>query len=49
MIYLHKIKNNLEKMLKRENRIDLYQSCIDFLDTRIKLDQSGFKFDIFEH
>ena len=49
VIYLHKIKNNLEKMLKRENRIDLYQSCIDFLDTRIKLDQSGFKFDIFEH
>jgi len=49
VIYLHTIKNNLEKMLKRENRIDLYQSCIDFLDTRIKLDQSGFKFDIFEH
>ena len=49
VIYLHKIKNNLEKMLKRENRIDLYQSCIDFLDTIIKLDQSGFKFDIFEH
>ena len=49
VIYLHKIKSELEKMLKRENRIDLYQSCIDFLDTRIKLDQSGFKFDIFEH
>ena len=49
VIYLHKIKNELEKMLKRENRMDLYQNCITFLDTRIALDQSGFKFDIFEH
>ena len=49
VIYLHKIKNELEKMLKRENRFDLYKSCVEFLDTRIKLDQSGFKFDVFEH
>ena len=49
VIFLHKIKNELEKMLKRENRMDLYKSCITFLDARIKLDQSGFKFDIFEH
>ena len=49
VIFLHKIKNELEKMLKRENRLDLYKSCITFLDTRIKLDQSGFKFDVFEH
>ena len=49
VIFLHKIKSELEKMLKRENRIDLYKNCITFLDTRIALDQSGFKFDIFEH
>ena len=49
VIFLHKIKGELEKMLKRENRMDLYKSCITFLDTRIKLDQSGFKFDVFEH
>tara|TARA_A100001011_G_scaffold44689_1_gene41855 strand:+ start:365 stop:1030 length:666 start_codon:yes stop_codon:yes gene_type:complete len=49
VIFLHKIKNELEKMLKRENRMDLYKNCITFLDTRIKLDQAGFKFDIFEH
>ena len=49
VIFLHKIKNELEKMLKRENRMDLYKNCITFLDTRIKLDQSGFKFDVFEH
>jgi ribonuclease D len=49
VVFLHKIKSELEKMLKRENRMDLYKSCITFLDTRIKLDQSGFKFDVFEH
>ena len=49
VIYLHKIKKDLEKMLIRENRMDLYNRCISFLDSRIELDQSGFKFDIFEH
>ena len=49
VIYLHKIKNELEKMLIREGRIDLFKRCINFLDTRIELDQAGFKFDIFEH
>jgi len=49
VIYLHKIKSELEKMLKRENRVELFENCIRFLDTRIKLDQNGFKFDIFEH
>ena len=49
VIFLHRIKSELEKMLKRENRMDLYKNCITFLDTRIKLDQSGFKFDVFEH
>ena len=49
VIYLHKIKNNLEKMLVREKRMDLYKRCINFLDTRIELDQTGFKFDVFEH
>ena len=49
VIYLHKIKAQLEKMLVREKRMDLFKRCISFLDTRIELDQSGFKFDIFEH
>ena len=49
VIYLHKIKSELETMLKRENRIELFNNCIKFLDTRVELDQSGFKFDIFEH
>ena len=49
VIYLHKIKNNLEKMLIRENRMDIFKNCLAFLDTRVELDQNGFKFDIFEH
>ena len=49
VLYLHKIKTELEKMLIRENRMDLYKRCLDFLATRVELDQSGFKFDIFEH
>tara|TARA_B100000963_G_scaffold127017_1_gene110864 strand:- start:12398 stop:13021 length:624 start_codon:yes stop_codon:yes gene_type:complete len=49
VIYLHKIKNELEKMLIRENRMELFKNCINFLTTRVELDQNGFKFDIFEH
>ena len=49
VIYLHKIKEALYKMLVRENRLELYESCIQFLKTRIKLDQSGFAEDIFQH
>ncbi len=49
VIYLHKIKLELEKMLIREKRMELFKSCIEFLNTRVELDQSGFKFDIFEH
>ena len=49
VVYLHKIKFELEKMLVREKRIDLFNKCLAFLDARVELDQSGFKFDIFEH
>ena len=49
VIYLHKIKEDLNKMLVRENRLELYKSCIQFLKTRIKLDQQGFTEDIFSH
>ena len=49
VIYLHKIKEDLSKMLVRESRVDLYESSIKFLKTRIKLDQQGFTEDIFSH
>ena len=49
VIYLHKIKTELERMLIREKRLDIFNNCLTFLDTRVALDQNGFKFDIFEH
>jgi len=49
VIFLHKIKSELEKMLIREKRIDLFNKCLTFLDARVELDQKGFKEDIFEH
>jgi ribonuclease D len=49
VVYLHKIKTELEIMLVREKRMDLFKKCLVFLDTRVELDQNGFKFDIFEH
>ena len=49
VIYLHKIKSELTKMLSRENRMDLFKKCMDFLETRVELDQKGFKEDIFHH
>ena len=49
VLCLHKIKTELETMLVREKRIDVFKKCLSFLDTRVELDQNGFKFDIFEH
>ena len=49
VVYLHKIKSELEKMLLREKRTDVFEKCLAFLDTRVELDQKGFKEDIFEH
>ena len=46
VIYLHKIKKELEKMLLREKRMEIFKRCLIFLDTRVELDQSGFKFEI---
>ena len=49
VVYLHKIKKELENMLIRENRMEIFKKCLTFLDTRVELDQKGFKEDIFEH
>ena len=49
VIYLHKIHEELEKILIRENRIRLYQDCLKFLKTRVELDLSLFKEDIWSH
>ena len=49
VIYLHKIHEELNKILKRENRINLYQDCLKFLKTRVDLDLASFKNDIWSH
>ena len=49
VIYLHKIHEELEKILVRENRIELYNSCLKFLKTRVDLDLALFKDDIWSH
>ena len=49
VIYLHKIHDELIKILERENRIELYKSCLKFLKTRVDLDLALFKDDIWSH
>ena len=49
VIYLHKIHNELTKILERENRIELYKNCLHFLKTRVDLDLALFKDDIWSH
>ena len=49
VIYLHKIHDELIKILKRENRIQLYKDCLKFLKTRVDLDLAFFKDDIWSH
>ena len=49
VIYLHKIHDGLNKILKRENRIQLYKNCLKFLKTRVDLDLALFKEDIWSH
>ncbi len=49
VIYLHKIHNELSKILERENRIKLYQDCLKFLKIRVDLDLALFKEDIWSH
>ena len=49
VIYLHKIHEELNKILEREKRIDLYKDCLMFLKTRVELDLASFKDDIWSH
>ena len=49
VIYLHKIHNELHKILERETRIKLYEDCLKFLKTRVDLDLALFKDDIWSH
>ena len=49
VIYLHRIHEELKKILERENRINLYYNCLKFLKTRVELDLALFKEDIWSH
>ena len=49
VVYLHKIHEELNNILVRENRINLYNDCLKFLKTRVDLDLALFKDDIWSH
>ena len=49
VIYLHKIHEELNNILIREKRVDLYKDCLKFLSTRVDLDLALFKDDIWAH
>ncbi len=50
VLYLHRLKDKLERRLAREGRRDLAQAAFDFLPTRAKLDLAGWpEIDIFAH
>jgi ribonuclease D len=50
VLHLHRLKLKLDEMLRRENRTEIFESCIKFLPTRAKLDLQGFiGLDIFSH
>jgi len=49
VIYLHQIHKELNNILEREKRIDLYKDCLKFLKTRVELDLALFKDDIWSH
>jgi len=49
VIYLHRIHEELNSILIREKRIQLYKNCLEFLKTRVELDLALFQDDIWSH
>ena len=49
VVYLHKIHEELIKILNREKRTELYKECLEFLKTRVDLDLALFRDDIWAH
>ena len=50
VLHQHKIKDELNKILKRENRTELANACFDFIKFRTNLDLEGWNNqDIFSH
>mgnify|MGYP001038426463 FL=1 len=50
VLYLHKLRDELNIRLEREGRMAMAQACYDFLPTRAQLDLAGWpEQDIFSH
>jgi len=50
VLYLHRLKQELDTRLTREGRSDVAQACFDFLPHRARLDLMGWpETDIFSH
>ena len=50
MLFLHKLKTQLDEILLREGKMNLALECFESLKTRVKLDLEGFQeLDIFAH
>lgn len=50
VLYLHQIRERLDRMLEREGRMAEARACFDFLPVRCALDLNGFDhLDIFAH
>ena len=50
VLYLHKIREKLNKMLKREDRVKIAEACFKFIEYRTQMDLLGWSdLDIFRH
>jgi ribonuclease D len=50
VLYLHQLRDVLDKMLAREGRTDLARTCFNFIPARAMLDLAGWAdIDIFAH
>ena len=50
VLFLHKLKFQLDEILSREGKMNLALECFESLKTRVKLDLEGFQeLDIFAH
>ena len=50
VLYLHRLRSELDARLARENRADLARACFEFLPSRARLDLAGWAdTDIFAH
>ncbi|MFD3188830.1 ribonuclease D [Sedimentitalea sp. HM32M-2] len=50
VLHLHRLRDELDRRLAREQRTDIAQACFEFLPTRARLDLAGWpETDIFAH